>query len=81
MSENFADLFEESLQTVELNPGDILTGVIIDVDKDLPTVHACLKSEVFFPAETFFTYKGEISVPAGSVAQVTMESVDDVFCV
>ena len=53
MSENFAELFEESLQTVEMNPGAIITGVIIDVDKDWVTVHAGLKSEGVIPADQF----------------------------
>ena len=34
MSESFAELFEESLKTVEMNTGAIVTGVIIDIDKD-----------------------------------------------
>ena len=54
MSENFAELFEESLQTVEMNPGAIITGVIIDVDKDWVTVHAGLKSEGVIPCRTIF---------------------------
>ena len=43
MSENFADLFEESLKTVDMVPGSIVTGVVIDLDKDWVTVHAGLK--------------------------------------
>ena len=34
MSESFESLFEESLKTVEMNPGAIITGVVIDIDKD-----------------------------------------------
>ena len=30
MSESFAELFEESLQTVDMEPGSIVTGVVID---------------------------------------------------
>jgi small subunit ribosomal protein S1 len=45
MNENFAELFEESLKTVDMVPGSIVTGVIIDIDKDWVTVHAGLKSE------------------------------------
>ncbi|MDG1937863.1 MAG: hypothetical protein P8I62_03285, partial [Pseudomonadales bacterium] len=32
MSESFADLFEESLKTIEMHPGAIITGVVLDVD-------------------------------------------------
>ena len=49
MSESFAELFEESLQTVDMIPGSIVTGVVIDVDSDWVTVHAGLKSEGVIP--------------------------------
>ena len=62
MSENFADLFEESLKTVEMNPGAIITGVVIDIDKDWVTVHAGLKSEGVIPADQFYNEKGELEV-------------------
>ena len=42
MSESFQELFEESLKTVEMSPGAIITGVIIDIDKDWVTAHAGL---------------------------------------
>ena len=40
MSESFAELFEESLQTVDMEPGSIVTGVVIDIDNEWVTVHA-----------------------------------------
>jgi small subunit ribosomal protein S1 len=40
MSESFADLFEESLKTVDMQPGSIVTGVVIDIDNEWVTVHA-----------------------------------------
>jgi small subunit ribosomal protein S1 len=43
MTESFAELFEESLKTVDMVPGTIITGVVIDIDKDWVTVHAGLK--------------------------------------
>ena len=79
MSENFADLFEESLQTVEMNPGAIITGVIIDVDKDWVTVHAGLKSEGVIPADQFYNEKGELEVAVGDEVQVALEAVEDGF--
>ena len=79
MSESFQDLFEQSLQTVEMNPGAIITGVIIDVDKDWVTVHAGLKSEGVIPAEQFFNDKGELDVNVGDEVQVSLEAVEDGF--
>ena len=49
MSESFAELFEESLKTIDMQPGAIVTGVVIDVDDDWVTVHAGLKSEGVIP--------------------------------
>ena len=47
MSESFAELFEESLKTLNLQAGSIITGVIVDIDYQARwvTVHAGLKSE------------------------------------
>ena len=79
MSENFADLFEESLKTVDMVPGSIVTGVVIDIDKDWVTVHAGLKSEGVIPAEEFLDDKGEMSLAIGDEVQVALESVEDGF--
>ena len=79
MSENFQELFEQSLKTVEMNPGAIITGVIIDVDKDWVTVHAGLKSEGVIPAEQFYNDKGELEANVGDEVQVSLEAVEDGF--
>ena len=79
MSESFADLFEESLQTVEMAPGSIVTGVIIDIDKDWVTVHAGLKSEGVIAVEEFFDDNGELAVAIGDEVQVSLETVEDGF--
>ncbi len=44
MSENFATLLNDSLSTLEMQPGSIVTGVVLDVDKEWVTVHVGLKS-------------------------------------
>ena len=79
MSENFADLFEESLLTVEMNPGAIITGVIIDIDKDWVTVHAGLKSEGVISIDQFYDEKGVLEVAIGDEVQVALEAVEDGF--
>ena len=45
MSESFATLLDEKSSTLEMQPGSIVTGVVLDVDKDWVTVHVGLKSE------------------------------------
>lgn len=75
--ENFAELFEQSLKTVEMTPGSIVTGVIIDIDSDWVTVHAGLKSEGVIPRVQFLNERGEFSLQIGDEVQVALESVED----
>ncbi len=79
MSENFAELFEESLKTVEMAPGSIVTGVIIDIDKDWITVHAGLKSEGVIAIQEFYDENGNCSLQIGDEVQVALETVEDGF--
>ncbi len=79
MSESFAQLFEESLQTVDMIPGSIVTGVVIDVDEDWVTVHAGLKSEGVIPASQFFDENGKLTLQIGDEVQVALETVEDGF--
>ncbi|GLS26978.1 30S ribosomal protein S1 [Marinibactrum halimedae] len=79
MSESFAELFEESLKSVDMVPGSIVTGVVIDVDKDWVTVHAGLKSEGVIPASQFLDENGELTLAIGDEVQVALETVEDGF--
>ena len=79
MSENFAELFEESLKTIDMQPGAIVTGVVIDIDSDWVTVHAGLKSEGVIPKSQFVDDNGELSLQIGDEVQVALESVEDGF--
>ena len=77
MSESFAELFEESLKTIEMHPGAIVTGVVIDIDDDWITVHAGLKSEGVIPREQFLNERGELQLQVGDEVQVALEAVED----
>jgi len=79
MSESFADLFEESLKTVDMKPGAIVTGVVIDIDNEWVTVHAGLKSEGVIPRAQFIDASGECSLNIGDEVQVALETVEDGF--
>jgi len=79
MSESFADLFEESLKTIEMTPGAIVTGVVIDIDKDWVTVYTGLKSEGIIPVSQFIDDNGEFNLAVGDEVQVALESVEDGF--
>src|SRR6056297_2912175 len=79
MSESFAELFEESLKTVDMQPGAIVTGVVIDIDNEWVTVHAGLKSEGVIPRAQFIDASGECSLSIGDEVQVALETVEDGF--
>lgn len=79
MSESFEELFEESLKTIEMHPGAIITGVILDIDNDWVTVHAGLKSEGVIPRSEFIDEQGEFGVVVGDMVQVALEAVEDGF--
>jgi len=77
MGESFAELFEQSLKTVEMKPGAIVTGVVIDIDSDWVTVHAGLKSEGVIPRSQFLNDKGEFNLNVGDEVYVALEMVED----
>ncbi len=79
MTESFAELFEESLQSVEMKPGAIITGIVVDIDSDWVTVHAGLKSEGVIPLQQFLSETGELDLNIGDEVQVALESLEDGF--
>lgn len=79
MSENFAELFEESLQSIETRPGAIVKGTIVAIQKDIILVDAGLKSESAIPAEQFANAQGDIEVAIGDEIDVALDAVEDGF--
>ncbi len=77
MSESFAELFEESLETIEMAPGSIVTGTVVEIDSDWVVVHAGLKSEGVIPRAQFVNEAGEFNLAVGDQVKVAMEVVDD----
>ncbi len=77
MSESFAELFEESLQSVEMEPGSIVTGTVVEIDNEWVTVHAGLKSEGVIPRSQFINEEGQFELSIGDQVKVAMEVVDD----
>lgn len=79
MTENFAQLFEESLQAIETRPGSIVKGTIVSIDRDLVIVDAGLKSESAIPAAQFKNHAGELEVAVGDEVDVALDSIEDGF--
>jgi small subunit ribosomal protein S1 len=81
MSESFAELFEESLKTLNLQAGAIITAIIVDIDYQAGwvTVHAGLKSEGLIPLEQFHNDAGDLTIKVGDEVHVALDAVEDGF--
>jgi len=77
MTESFAELFEQSLASQRIRPGQILTGRVIDVGPDVVVVSAGLKSEAVIPVQQFKNERGELEVAVGDEVEVALDSVED----
>ena len=54
MSENFAEMFEQSITQMNMRVGEIITGEVVDINRDVVIVNAGLKSEGVIPVEQFY---------------------------
>jgi small subunit ribosomal protein S1 len=79
MSENFAQLFEESLAYSQMQPGMIIPGTVIDISGDFVVVSAGLKSEGVIPVEQFMSEDGQLEVNIGDIVDVALDTVEDGF--
>ncbi len=79
MTENFADLFAESLQNLNMKPGAIVKATVIAIEADFIIVNANLKSEGVIPRSQFVGDDGELTVKIGDEVKVSLEAVEDGF--
>ncbi|HAZ99706.1 MAG TPA: 30S ribosomal protein S1 [Halomonas sp.] len=79
MSESFAELFEQSLNDINMEPGAIVAAQVVDIDGDWVTVNAGLKSEGQIPAAQFRDENGELTIAIGDDVHVALEAVEDGF--
>ena len=77
MSESFAELFEESLKELDMQPGSIVTGIVVAIDGDYVTVNAGLKSEGIIPRSQFLDENGELTIAVGDDVRVALVSLED----
>ena len=77
MSESFSALLDESLNTLDMQPGSIVSGVVLDIDKDWVTVHVGLKSEGVISLDEFRNNNGDVSIEVGDEVEVALEAVED----
>ncbi|MDA3870283.1 MAG: 30S ribosomal protein S1 [Gammaproteobacteria bacterium] len=77
MSENFAELFEESLTHTEMTAGTVVTGTVVEIHDGYVTIAAGLKSEGVVPESQFYNQAGELEVAVGDDVEVVLEAVED----
>ena len=77
MSESFATLLDESLETLDMKQGSIVSGVVLEVDKDWVTVHVGLKSEGIISLDEFRDNDGNADINVGDDVEVALEAVED----
>src|SRR3990172_8518326 len=77
MTESFAQLFEESLNKIQLKSGELITGEVVHVDDNVVVVNAGLKSEAVIPAAEFQDARGEVTVKVGDRVEVVIEMLED----
>lgn len=77
MSESFAEMFEASIAQINMRIGEIITGEVVDINRDVVVVNAGLKSEGVIPVEQFLNESGEIDVKIGDKVEVALDSFED----
>ena len=77
MSESFAELLEESFSNLNMKPGSIVDGTVIEIRNDVVVVNAGLKSEGVIPIDQFKTERGEVNVAIGDTVEVALDAVED----
>ncbi|WP_339051195.1 30S ribosomal protein S1 [Candidatus Hamiltonella endosymbiont of Tuberolachnus salignus] len=79
MTESFAQLFEESLKTIEIRLGSMIRGTVISIEKDIVRIDAGLKSESSIPLEQFKSAQGVVEIQIGDEVDLALDSMEDGF--
>ena len=79
MSETFAELFEQSLNDIDMTPGAIVDAMVVAIEPDFVIVNAGLKSEGAIPRTQFLNESGGLAVVIGDSVKVALDAVEDGF--
>ena len=78
MSENFAQMFEESSNATVMTIGEVIKAEVVAIEGDFVLVTAGLKSEAEIPLSQFPKNEdGEYTIDLGHRVEVVLESVED----
>jgi len=79
MSESFRELFESSLEQMNMRPGSIVKGQVVQIQPDFVVINAGLKSEALVPVSQFKDSRGQLEVAVGDEVDVALDVVADGF--
>jgi len=79
MSESFSELFESSLEKMNMRPGSIVKGQVVQIQPDFVVINAGLKSEALVPVSQFKDSRGKLEVAVGDEVDVALDAVADGF--
>ena len=77
MSDNFAELFEQSLANTKMYSGAIVAAEVVSINSDYVIVNAGLKSEGKIALSQFKNEAGELEVAVGDKVQVALDSIEN----
>ncbi len=77
--ENFQELFEKSLEELQIEEKTIIKGTVVEVQDKGVMINVGFKSEGFVPLNEFMNEKGEITVKPGEEVEVFVVSKEDGF--
>lgn len=78
-AETFAQLLEENLSKMAMDPGSIFDGLILKInhEKGLVTIDTPFKSEGYVRLEEFLDKDGQLEIAVGDRIPVALEAIED----
>lgn len=76
-TEEFHELLEENLNTLNMKQGSLIKGTVLDIQSDYVVVNTHLKSEGWVPVNEFKDRKGNINIEVGQEVDLVLESIEN----
>ncbi len=78
-TESFAQLLEENLANMAMEPGSIFDGLVLKInhEKGLVTIDTPFKSEGYIRLDEFLDKDGQLEIAVGDTVPVALEAIED----
>ncbi len=78
-TESFAQLLEENLSKMAMEPGSIFDGLVLKInhEKGLVTIDTPFKSEGYIRLDEFLDKDGQLEIAVGDTVPVALEAIED----